>query len=132
MKELKKMLMRGELKEAAEWIKEGPYAAFSHEADLRSMLYMIADAILADKPRPGKFAGQKVVSYVENDLETGAKFLVEREFSQREWERQIYLVVNANTDAKGRVRNGTYRDVAERFDTGEPNIRRIWGKYKNS
>src|SRR5690606_5190875 len=98
---LNKHLIRGELKEAAEWIKESPCVAFGNADELRALLHMIADAILDGKKRPGKFSGQRLLAHRVHDDETGAEFPLIRKVSQDEWERQIYLAVKANTDAAG-------------------------------
>lgn len=122
LKKLKKMLTSGYLKEAAEWVKEGP-VPFLNESELRAVLDMLADAIIADDGRPGKFHGQKPLP-----RENGVK----RKVSQREWERQIYHAVCANVGAGGRVKKGTYASVAESYCTSEPNVKLIFSKLKTS
>lgn len=117
----KKMLARGELKEAAEWIKEGP-SPFFDESELRAALTMLADAILDDKARPGKFHGQKRLPADYNGKS--------RRVSQQEWERQIHHAVKVRTDDAGRVKPGAYDDVAERFATGRDNVKAIYQRMR--
>jgi hypothetical protein len=118
---LRKLLTAGYLKEAAEWIKEGP-APFFNENELRAALSMLAAAILKDKPRPGKFHGQNKLPRTPLDPA--------RVVSQTEWERQIVHAVSVRVEPNGRVKRGTYDDVAERFATGRDNVKRIWNNRK--